>query len=121
MMMKRLSVAAGIIVGAASLSACQTTQQSSDDYTQVFRRADGQKMGGNPKLLAEYEKAGTICDGRVAAAASNMQPIEAHGIIGALQISQIQAQNRETLMKVQAGCMAEQGYLVVPKSQLPKG
>lgn len=118
--MNRLIVAAGLIAGAATLSACQTTQQSTSEEM-VWMRTDGKRMTGHQKLLAEYKVAATICEGETAKAAANMPPIYWRGLFGAMQAAAVQTENEKTLLTVAKGCMAEHGYILVPKSQLPKG
>lgn len=109
--MKKLVVAAGVIAGAATLSACQTTQSSEND--QAYARIDGRQINGNANLKQEYDVAATICQGKTAEAASNMPPIYWRGLIGAMQASAVQSGNMKTLEAVQEGCMAEHGYKLV--------
>lgn len=81
-----------VLLAAVSLVATSCTTLTPQ---QIWMRTDGQKMTGNPALTHQYEIDRTICRGEVARA-----PASGGG---------------ESVFQ---GCMARQGYLLVPGSQI---
>lgn len=83
----------------------------------VWVRTDGQKGSDNPVLASQFEIDKTVCLGETQKTAVGMAPIYYHGISGAIEASMIEKQRGEALVQVAEGCMAQKGYVYVPKSQ----
>ena len=103
-----------IAIGALTLAGC-ATQPPPDPL--VYVRTDGQKSLGNPALEQQYEIDKTICIGEGQKSAVVIAPIYYNGLYGAIQAAQIQNEHRESLGDIMKGCMAQHGYVSVPRSQ----
>lgn len=77
-------------------------------------------MQGNPRLLQQGQVDMAICEGEVQKAAVGQAPIYWRGLVGALAADAVVAQRQQGLVAIAKGCMAERGYLLVPRSELPK-
>lgn len=115
---------------AATLAACS---QTGIDQDMVWARADGQRSQGNPEYVREWELAIAVCDARVAAlnvaapASSSAptsiwqqpDPVARSMMDFGNAISDLgQAMERQQdLDVVYRGCMAERGYVLIPRPQ----
>jgi hypothetical protein len=100
------ATAASVLVG------CQTAQQQNV----MWMRTDGQRTVGNPKLEQEFYVAGTVCEGRANGVAAGSAPVYGWGLAGSINAAIIVGQKNQQLFSFFKGCMAEQGYILVPKT-----
>jgi hypothetical protein len=106
--MKSVMIAAGVLT--LALAGCQTASQQQPK--QVWVRADGQSIRGNPRLEQQGQIDLTICKGETQKAAVGMAPIYYSGIAGAVNAAMIEQQRGSALKDVAIGCMAEKGYIL---------
>jgi hypothetical protein len=104
--------AAGIL---AVLLGCQTTAKEE----LIAVRTDGQKMSGNPALVAQGDLDRTICFGEVQKVAGAADPIYYQGLAGAIGAAIIVGQKQKAYFDIYRGCMAQKGYVIVPIKEAP--
>jgi hypothetical protein len=102
--MRKLATAAVCVM----LTACATAPP------QVFIRADGQRSIGDPALEQQYTLDSSACVGEMAKANMSGTVIADGGLAG---LSAAIERNQEASV-VLRGCMAQKGYLLVPKDQV---
>lgn len=106
---------AGMAVAALVLAGCATTPP----VEMMWVRTDGERMTGNPALEAQFEVDGAVCRGRMASSQAGMPVVYHNGsLAGAFDAAATQATQRAALEDVGRGCMAERGYLYVPKQEV---
>lgn len=109
----RYAVAAACV---AALSGCQTTPQEE----MIWLRTDGQSQVGNPHLLQQHEIDKTICMGEAQKSAVGAPMVYSNGsFVSEVNASMVRSQQGNAVADVAKGCMAQRGYLLVPKSQAP--
>lgn len=83
-----------------ALGGCQSTEN-------VWLRTDGRRTTSDPKLSQQFDIDTAVCDGE--AAKANMSGFADGGLLPALE----RRRSSETVVK---GCMAQRGYLLVPRT-----
>ncbi|ANV23051.1 hypothetical protein BA939_03295 [Rhizobium sp. S41] len=110
----KFMVAAAFCAGV--LSGCQTAPQEE----MIWLRTDGQSQVGNPHLLQQYEIDKTICMGEAQKSAVGAPMVYSNGSFASeVNASIVRNQQGNALQDVAKGCMAQRGYLLVPKAQAP--
>lgn len=95
------------------MAGCQTAQQ--EEFLWV--RTDGQVVTGNPALQARGELDRTICFGEVQKAAAGAPVVYYRGLAGAITAAAITNSQQRAYVDIMKGCMAERGYVLVPRSE----
>ncbi|WP_199085471.1 hypothetical protein [Bosea sp. ASV33] len=108
-----MKICAACFVGIV-LAGCVSTPPREE---RVWVRTDGQKGSEVPALAQQFEIDKTVCLGETQKTAVGMAPIYYQGVAGAIEANRIEAQRGEALEQVIQGCMAQKGYVYVPKSQ----
>lgn len=117
--MHRVVIAGACLVG---LCGCVPTNVSnpialaSDSELMVYARADG-KVATPGKVQQET----AICQGHVSAAAIDAPKVstDQKGAVGILDIGMQVIDRQQTVNAMERSCMAERGYILVPRSQAP--
>lgn len=117
--MHRFVVAGACLVG---LCGCVPTNVSnpialtSDSEPMVYARADGKVA-----MAGKVQQETAICQGRVSAAAIDAPKVstEQKGAVGLLDMGMQVIDRQQTVNAMEKSCMAERGYILVPRSQAP--
>ncbi len=96
-----------IVLAFAGLAGCATQQEM------VWVRTDGQSGKANPVLTQQFRVDQTICQGDLQKANMSATPIYSPGLIGAIGDDITRGQQDRDVAR---GCMAQRGYVQVPKS-----
>lgn len=105
----RLAVLATASLGVAACGAQQQQQQqlTYDASLLAWARIDGRRVTGNPQLESGFAYAQTMCSNRALAAPIETNPIYYNPTPG------------NSAAYAMRSCMAEQGYVLLPRSALP--
>lgn len=111
MLKKALAIACVQLIAAG----CQSTAQKYEDHLWV--RTDGRPTSEDAALRAQGELDLTVCIGEVQKSAVGAPPIYYQGVAGAVSASIIADQRMAAYVDILKGCMAQRGYVLVPRSQ----
>ncbi|MGN8150917.1 hypothetical protein ACTJK5_01450 [Agrobacterium sp. 22094] len=107
-----------LVIGASAmmlLSSCQTAPTN-----QIWLRTDGRSQVGNPHLMQQFEIDRTVCVGETQKSAVGAPVVYSDGSIGStVSAAMVTGQKSDALNDVMKGCMAQKGYVMVPKDQAP--
>mgnify|MGYP001759981283 FL=1 len=103
-----LTAAAGLLVG------CQTMPADN----MIWLRTDGQSQAGNPHLAQQFQIDSTVCKGETQKSAVGAPIVYSNGSIASeVSAAVTSSQQGNALNDVLKGCMAQKGYMLVPKDQ----
>ena len=93
------------VIGTILLSGCAKEM--------VYLRVDGQRTSTDPVLVQQFEVDRTICSGEMQKA--NVSGVTYSG--GGMAGLAAQIERQQAVGQVAQGCMAQRGYLAVPKEE----
>ncbi|EXL08584.1 hypothetical protein BG46_01530 [Brucella anthropi] len=96
------------------LTACQTMPNDN----MIWLRTDGQSQVGNPHLAQQFQIDSTVCKGETQKSAVGAPVVYSNGSIASeVSAAVVSGQQGAALNDVLKGCMAQKGYMLVPKDQ----
>jgi hypothetical protein len=95
----------GAVCGLAlALAGCQSTQN-------VWLRTDGRRATSSPQLSQQFDLDATVCQGERQKASMSGVQLNSGGLMGVAEAME-RGQAADDVTK---GCMAQRGYLLVPR------
>ena len=95
------------------IAGCQTVDES-----QIWLRTDGASQSGNPSFAKKFEIDRTICIGETQKAGVGAPIVYSNGsLTSQVSAAIVSSQQSSALNDVMRGCMAQRGYVLVPKDK----
>ena len=92
--------------------------QSAPNQDVIWLRTDGRSQVGNPALAQQFEIDKTVCVGETQKSAVGAPVVYSNGsLVSNVSAAMVTGQQGAALTDVMKGCMAQKGYMLVPKSQ----